>query len=98
MKNHITLAELKLWLQSNKNIKLLDVRSKEEYLEKHIPGAEHVPIEWIESGKYLPESGKVIITLCGKGGGRSERAADYVKKHLIHEVYFLEGGTQAWYS
>lgn len=98
MKNHITLAELKLWLQSNKNIRLLDVRSKEEFLEKHIPEAEHVPIEWIESGKHIPESDQIIITLCGKGGGRSERAADYFRKNLNNEVYFLAGGTQEWFS
>jgi len=98
MKTQVTLAELKRWLTSKNNLMLLDVRSKEEYLEKHIPHAEHVPLERIESGDYKPASGKVIVTVCGKGGGRSERAANYLRNIRRYEAYFLEGGTTGWFS
>lgn len=96
MKVAITLAELKQLLDKKENIMLIDVRNKEEYFEKHIPFAGNLPIEIIESGNYTPQPGKIIITVCGKGGGRSERAANYLRESTKNEVYFLEGGTFGW--
>ena len=95
MKTTITRAELKQLLNKN-NIMIIDVRSKEEYSEKHIPFAGNLPIEIIEAGNFIPEPGKIIITACGKGGGRSERAAKYLRENSNNEVYFLDGGTFGW--
>jgi rhodanese-related sulfurtransferase len=96
MKVAITLAELKQLLEKKENIMLIDVRNKEEYFEDHIPFAGNLPIEIIESGNFIPDSAKIIITVCGKGGGRSERAANYFRENTNNEVYFLEGGTFGW--
>jgi len=96
MKTRLTKTELKQLLNSKSNLLLLDIRNKEEYLEKHIPIAVNLPIEIIESGNFIPEPGKIIITICGKGGGRSEKAADYLRENYGVEVYSLEGGTMAW--
>ncbi len=96
MKVAITLAELKQLLDKKENIMLIDVRNKEEYFEKHLTFAGNLPIEIIESGNFIPEPGKIIITVCGKGGGRSERAANYLRENTKNEVYFLEGGTFGW--
>jgi len=98
MKTTITPAELKRLLENKGNIMLIDVRSKDEYTEKHIPFAGNLPIEIIESGNFIPEPGKVIVTACGKGGGRSERAAKYLRENNKNEVYFLEGGTFGWFN
>jgi rhodanese-related sulfurtransferase len=96
MKVAITLEELKQLLDKKENIMLIDVRNKEAYFENHIPFAGNLPIEFIESGSFTPEPGKIIITVCGKGGGRSERAANYLRENTKNEVYFLEGGTFGW--
>jgi rhodanese-related sulfurtransferase len=96
MKVAITLAELKQLLDKKENIMLIDVRNKEEYFEKHIPFACNLPIEIIESGNFIPEPYKTIVTVCGKGEGRSERAANYLREKTNNEVYFLEGGTFGW--
>lgn len=98
MKENITRVELKQLLNNGIKPMLLDVRSQEEYSENHLPPAIHVPIETIESGHFVPEPGKILVTICGKGGGRSERAANYLRINFSNEVYFLEGGTQAWFS
>lgn len=95
-KTSITLAELKQLIDSKNNIMLIDVRSREEYLKKHIPAAENIPVEVIEADDFLPGYGKILVTVCGKGGGRSERAADYLRKRYNNVVYFLEGGTFSW--
>lgn len=98
MKTSITRAELKQLLEDKVNIMVIDVRNKDEYNDKHIPFAGNLPIEIIEAGNFIPEPDKIIITACGKGGGRSERAANYLREHSKNEVYFLEGGTFEWLS
>jgi rhodanese-related sulfurtransferase len=98
MKVAITLAELKQLLDKKENILLIDVRNKEEYFEAHIPFAGNLPVEIIESGAFIPEPDKIIITACGKGGGRSERAANYLRENTNNKVYFLEGGTFGWFE
>ena len=96
MKTTISLAELKQLLNNNENIMVIDVRSREEYNDKHIPFAKNLLIEIIEAGNFIPEPNKIIITACGKGGGRSERAAKYLRENNNNEVYFLDGGTFGW--
>lgn len=96
MKTAITPAELKLLLNNKNNIMIIDVRSKEEFNEKHIPFAGNLAIEIIETGNFIPEPDKIIITVCGKGRGRSERAATYLRNNNSNDVYFLAGGTFGW--
>lgn len=98
MKTTITLTELRQLLHNKNNIMVIDVRVKEEYTEKHIPIAGNLPIEIIEAGKFIPEPGKIIITACGKGAGRSLRAAEYLRTNFSNDVFALEGGTLGWYS
>lgn len=96
MKTNITRAELKQLLNNQNSLMVVDVRSKAEYNEKHIPFAGNLSIELIEAGNFIPEPGKIIVTACGKGGGRSERAAEYLRNNTKNEVYFLDGGTFGW--
>jgi rhodanese-related sulfurtransferase len=98
MKVAITLAELKQLLEKKENIMLIDVRNKEEYFEAHIPFACNLPIKIIESGNFIPEHYKTIITVCGEGGGRSARSANYLRENNTNEIYFLEGGTFGWFE
>lgn len=97
-KTSITLAELKQLLENGKNIIVIDVRSKEEYNDKHIPFASNLPVEEIEAGNFNPESEKVVVMTCAKGGGRSERAAKHIQDNCENECYFLEGGTLGWFE
>ena len=93
----IAADQLKGLLQkSPEDIFIIDVRSADEYALQHIPGAVNVPVGEIESGNFIPEPGKIIITACGKGGGRSEKAANHIRTHYNSEVYFLQGGTFGW--
>lgn len=98
MKTTITRAELKQLLENRENIMVIDVRSKDEYNEKHIPFAGNLSIEVIETGVFTPEPDKIIITACGKGGGRSERAAKYLRENNKNAVSFLDGGTFGWFN
>lgn len=98
MKTVITRAELKQLHENTENIIVIDVRSTNEYNEKHIPFAGNLPIDILETGSFTPEQGKIVVTTCGNGGGRSEQAANYLREHNKNEVYFLEGGTFGWFN
>ena len=94
----INRAELNQLLKGLKGITVVDVRSEEEYNEKHISFAVNIPIEQIEARKHNLDLRNTIITVCGKGGGRSERAANFLRENYIAEVFFLEGGTFGWFN
>jgi rhodanese-related sulfurtransferase len=98
MKTGISIVELKQLLKNNTYPLLIDVRSNAEYAEKHIPLTVNFPLELIEAGQYAPEADKTIITVCTKGGGRSERAATYIRKNNSNTVFYLEGGTLGWFE
>ena len=93
----ITKEELTKMLLTNTPVMILDVRDKEEYLAQHLPFAGNIPIKIIEAGLFIPEPGKKVITVCGKGGGRSEKAAIQLRSDFHTEAYFLEGGTFGFY-
>ena len=95
-KKSINLAELNLLLKSSNDLLVIDVRSEEEYKGQHIPFAINVPIEQIEAKKSSFDSRKTIVMVCGNGGGRSERAADFIRENYISNVFFLETGTFGW--
>ncbi len=92
----ISQLEINKLIQKGRKILIIDVRSQEEYSEKHILNAINVTIEQIEKEKLVLEKGSIVVTACGKGGGRSEKASNYIKNHYDVEVYFLENGTFGW--
>jgi len=38
----------------------------------------------------------VLVTACGKGGGRSTQASNLLKELGFENTYWLCGGTQGW--
>lgn len=96
MVTSITREELKQLLLNQKEVVVIDVRSIEEYNNGHIPFATNFPVESIEAGSYLPEPGKIIVTTCGRGGGRANRAANFLNENSSNEVFTLAGGSFGW--
>lgn len=95
-KKSINLAELNQLITQGESLLVIDVRSVDEYNQQHIPFAINLPIEKLEAKERNLDILKTIITVCGKGGGRSERAADFIRNNYIAKVFFLEGGTYGW--
>ena len=95
--NCIALKELKQLIENEKqNIKIIDVRSREEYDESHIPGAINIALLEIESANKLFDKSDSIITACGKGGGRSTQAAEKLQELGFKNSNWLCGGTFGW--
>ena len=64
-------------MDSNEDYVILDVRTIEEFQEKHIPGAINVPNEEIgtDSIEELPDKEQLILVYC-RSGNRSKQASE----------------------
>jgi MFS family permease len=85
-KECIEVDEVKQALQANKKIQIIDVRSKEEYEQAHIPNASNIS---------LLDKKNQFVTVCGKGGGRSADGARLLKEFGLNAIW-LCGGTNKW--
>ncbi|BAY86698.1 rhodanese-like domain protein [Calothrix parasitica NIES-267] len=76
---------------------ILDVRSSEEYLEGHVPGA--INIEYRELPSRINEinsfSNKKIVVYCERGV-RANIAEETLRKAGFSEVLHLEGDMSGW--
>lgn len=78
-------------LMKNNQVTILDVRSQEEFNLGHILGAVNIPIDELPNRYNEVPTDKLIVTYCGKGGGRSERAAKLLTEKGKN-AFWLEGG------
>jgi len=75
---------------------VLDVRSPEEFAAGHVEGAINIPVDAIALGVGEIPKDAFVVTACGKGGGRSDSAAEQLRAMGFTSVRPLCGGTQAW--
>ena len=73
----ITMDEAIVMMEEESNYIILDVRTPEEFSEKHIPGAINIPNETIgtEEVPELPDKGQLILVYC-RSGNRSKQASE----------------------
>jgi len=72
---------------------LVDVRSPDEFAEKHIDGAINVPIDAVTSHDFGGKD-KPLVLYC-RAGHRSQQAADALRAGGYTRVYLL-GPMSAW--
>ncbi len=73
---------------------IIDVRSRKEYLEQHLPGAINISLFNIKSEiKKIDQDNKKIL-LCCQSGIRSKRAASILEDMGYKEIYNLKGGIE----
>jgi len=73
--------------------KLVDVRSPQEFAEKHLDGAVNVPIAEVANTDFGPKDGKLVV-YCGSGV-RSAKAAAKLESRGYTQVYDL-GAMSTW--
>lgn len=93
----INVHELKVKMENDSNLCLIDVREQEEWDEIRIPRARHIPkdsitlhIESHVNDKSLP------IYLHCRGGVRSLYAAQCLLDLGYKEIYSIDGGIMEW--
>ena len=92
----ITQEEAKSRMDSGDEYILLDVRSQEEYDEKHIAGAIIIPVGEIEDRAYgdLTDRDALILVYC-RSGGRSKTATEMLVELGYTNVKDF-GGINTW--
>ena len=75
---------------------LLDVRTREEYAQAHIPGAICIPNETIgeEAPPELPAKAQLILVYCRSGNRSRQAAGKLAKLDYTNVVEF--GGINSW--
>lgn len=99
VQNCFAQAELQQVIkQSPEQVTIIDVRSPEEYAAMHLPGAVNIPVTELEKHSSELSKQAVIITACGKGGGRSDDAASMLREMGFSHANFLCGGTFGFFE
>ncbi|MBK7762776.1 MAG: MFS transporter [Bacteroidetes bacterium] len=93
----IEVEQVKRILFQRKKLVLIDVRSYEEYEQSHIPSAIHIALNDLKEKIKLLDSHYQLITVCGKGGGRSAEGANLLRQ-FGYKANWLCGGTIGWYE
>src|SRR5665647_3475312 len=90
----INLEDAKKRLDNEKGIILLDVRTRDEYLEKHIPKCTLIPLNILrnEASRELPNKDAEIFVYC-RSGSRSAMAIKILTKLGYTHIYNLVGSS-----
>ena len=76
-------------------LKLLDVRSNEEYSEGYIEGAINLPHEDIEKILKTVNKDDTIVLYC-RSGRRAGLVADMLEKKGYKNLFHLDGDMKGW--
>jgi adenylyltransferase/sulfurtransferase len=91
----ITAVELKQRLDRGDKLKIVDVREPNEYQINRIPGSELIPLGDIPKRFNELDPDEEIVVQC-KMGGRSAKAADFLRSVGFKRVLNLKGGILDW--
>jgi MFS family permease len=78
------------------DVRVVDVRSPEEYASGHLPEAVNIPIDGLLEQARSWSRKQRIVTVCAKGGGRSAQAAQNLRDLGFGRTWWLCGGTLGW--
>ena len=92
----ISMEEAVTMMDEETGYIILDVRTAEEYSEKHIPGAINIANESIgtEDIPELPDKDQLILVYC-RSGNRSKQASEKLVKLGYTNIVEI-GGINSW--
>jgi phage shock protein E len=92
----MTMKEAQLELDKDKNIKLLDVRTSDEYRQGHIKGSINVPLDRVPvslTQKVADKNARIFVYCLS--GGRSSQACHWMEQNGYTNVTNI-GGINSW--
>lgn len=84
-------------VKAKENVVIVDIRSKEDFEQFHIPNAIHIEYSDLENNinKYLPKlKGKKVINVCYRGN--TSKLATSILRNIGVEAYTVKGGMTEW--
>jgi len=92
----ISVREARRILDTDPDAFLLDVRTRREFGEAHIPGAKVIPVdELADRLSEIPKGEGPLVVYC-RSGVRSARAANMLAEAGFQNVLNVSGGILAW--
>jgi rhodanese-related sulfurtransferase len=84
-------------INENKNIIILDVRTKGEFESGHIPKAKNIPVQQLSTRiKELEKYKDAPILVHCASGGRSPSAVKALVNNNFTQIYHLNRGLMSW--
>ena len=80
-------------LCQNQRVKLIDIRTPDEYTKEHIKGAINKTLNELNS--YVFSEDEIVVFHC-QSGNRTLQAEGFFVKLPLKKVYILKGGINAW--
>ncbi len=91
----ISPVELQESVRQGAEFFLLDVRSKEEFNQSRLPGAENIPLSELKKrAMQIPRF--VALVVYSHCSGRAYQAARMLKSMGARQLYVLDGGFELW--
>lgn len=106
--NYVKAEEFKQWLDSGKEMVLVDIQVKDEFSAHHFKNSIETnafPVETEEQRKMIDQAvtaakaaGTDVVVVCPRGGGGAKRCYSYLKEQGIPEdkLFILDGGVDKW--
>jgi len=95
-KNNINIIDARALINKG-NVKVLDVRTKDEYKEGHIKGSINIDVmdEFFTDRVVSLDKGEKYIVYCG-GGSRANKASTLMKNLGFGNLCILQKGIRGW--
>jgi rhodanese-related sulfurtransferase len=92
--DHVTALELAQWIKERRpGLRILDVRSRQEYDAYHVPTAEHLSLDSLAT---TPFQARETLVLYSEGGTHAAQAWVFLRALGYRQVFFLRGGVYEW--
>lgn len=94
--DHVSARQLATWIKDGKaGLRVIDVRSAEDFARFSIPSAESIPIDAIPRAAF---SDTDTVILYSEGGAHAAQAWVFLKAMGVRNVYFVAGGLSDWFD
>jgi rhodanese-related sulfurtransferase len=92
--DHVTALELAQWIRDRKpSLRILDLRSADEFDTYHVPRSERAAIESLPSTQFGAHE---TIVLISGGGAHAAQGWVLLRARGVRNVFFLRGGVDEW--
>lgn len=88
-------VEIKIMIDSNPVVKLIDVREQWEFDKCHIENSTHIPMGKIPDSINLFDDSNEYVIVCHHGI-RSRTVAIFLEQNGVKNLYNLTGGIAKW--
>lgn len=88
----IDATTLKQWLQAEKKVELIDVRTAEEFNNMQWPSSKNIPLTELHIRQSEIDLHLPVVTICQTGTRSKNAALLLLKENSMRQVFSLQGG------